>query len=172
MSKIWMPLAKWRGLIDGDTCPMCGDQSADENEYSYKIALLESGRLQLQKNQFIKGYCILIAEGHYSELHSMPTDHQAAFLRDMVRVGAALTTIFGADKMNYEILGNGIPHVHAHIKPRYYGEGAPRRIGNSAGVHHLTAEAYQQRVADIRSALQQLENTQHERSTEKRYLIK
>ena len=115
MSKIWMPLAKWRGLIDGDTCPMCGDQSADENEYSYKIAMLESGRLQLQKNQFIKGYCILIAEGHYSELHSMPTDHQAAFLRDMVRVGAALTTLFGADKMNYEILGNGIPHVHAHI---------------------------------------------------------
>ena len=114
----------------------------------------------------------MIAEGHYSELHSMPTDHQAAFLRDMVRVGAALTTLFGADKMNYEILGNGIPHVHAHIKPRYYGEGTPRRIGDSAGVHHLTAEEYQQRVADIRSALQQLENTQHERSTEKRYLIK
>ncbi|MCA9890921.1 MAG: HIT family protein [Anaerolineae bacterium] len=163
MARIWMPLAKWRGLIDGTTCPMCGDQTADENEYSFKIATLASGRLQLQKNQFIKGYCLLIANGHYSELHTMPADQQATFLRDMVTVGAALMDVFGADKMNYEILGNGIPHVHAHIKPRYYGEGSPRRIGNSAGVCHLAREDYQQRVEAIRSALRKLETNQDER---------
>lgn len=123
MARIWMPLSKWRGLVEGDTCPMCNDDpTADENPFSYKIAMLPGGRLQLPKNQFIKGYCILIANGHDSELHHMPEQESAAFLEDMVRVGGVLMQLFGADKINYEVLGNGVPHIHAHIKPRYYGE--------------------------------------------------
>lgn len=35
MKRIWMPLAKWRGLVNGDTCPMCTNQEADENPYCY-----------------------------------------------------------------------------------------------------------------------------------------
>jgi diadenosine tetraphosphate (Ap4A) HIT family hydrolase len=32
---------------------------------------------------------------------------------------------FKALKMNYSILGNPIPHPHAHLIPRYYGDSAP-----------------------------------------------
>ena len=154
MKRPWMPLEDWHALVGGDTCPMCGDQTADENPYSYKIALLPGGRLQLQKNQFIRGYCLLIANGHYAELHHMPERERDAFFKDMVRAGKALMRVFGADKLNYEILGNTIPHIHAHIKPRYHGEWTPARIGNSAGVQLLQPEDYHQRVKAIQAALQ------------------
>jgi diadenosine tetraphosphate (Ap4A) HIT family hydrolase len=43
----------------------------------------------------------------------------------MMRVGQALETVFKPLKMNFEILGNAVPHLHGHIVPRYYGDPAP-----------------------------------------------
>ncbi|PWT75060.1 MAG: hypothetical protein C5B60_05880, partial [Chloroflexi bacterium] len=43
------------------------------------------------------------------------------FFSDMMRVGKALEQTFNAVKLNFEILGNAVPHLHCHIKPRYYG---------------------------------------------------
>ncbi len=28
-------------------------------------------------------------------------------------------------KMNFQLLGNAVPHLHCHILPRYYGDPAP-----------------------------------------------
>ena len=37
---------------------------------------------------------------------------------DLAKAGNALQKVFNADKMNYNILGNLIPHLHTHILPR------------------------------------------------------
>jgi diadenosine tetraphosphate (Ap4A) HIT family hydrolase len=42
----------------------------------------------------------------------------------MVTVGGALEGVYAALKINYAILGNNVPHLHAHIQPRY-GQGHP-----------------------------------------------
>ena len=44
-----------------------------------------------------------------------------------MRVGQALQTVFNPLKMNFNILGNAVPHLHAHILPRYYGDPEPHR---------------------------------------------
>ena len=49
-------------------------------------------------------------------------------MRDPRRVSAAIAVATGAVKMNYEIHGNTVPHLHVHIFPRYAGdpfEGGP-----------------------------------------------
>ena len=43
-------------------------------------------------------------------------------MRDLRRVAAALQEITGAVKLNYEIHGNTIPHLHVHLFPRYKGD--------------------------------------------------
>ena len=40
----------------------------------------------------------------------------------MAIVGEACAKAFGAEKMNYELLGMGDAHVHWHLFPRKYGD--------------------------------------------------
>ena len=77
-----------------------------------------------------------------------------------MRVGRALEQVFASVKLNFELLGNAVPHLHCHIKPRYYGDpagGIP--IWPDAYPHHLAPEEYEERVAAIRAALAAQETT-------------
>jgi diadenosine tetraphosphate (Ap4A) HIT family hydrolase len=47
---------------------------------------------------------------------------RAAFLCDMARVGDALIAVCGAHRVNYAVMGNSDPILHAHIVPRYLDE--------------------------------------------------
>ncbi len=49
-------------------------------------------------------------------------------MRDIRRLSAAVQQVTGAVKLNYEVHGNSIPHLHMHFFPRYPGdpfEGGP-----------------------------------------------
>jgi diadenosine tetraphosphate (Ap4A) HIT family hydrolase len=41
------------------------------------------------------------------------------FLVEMAHVASAVYNAFKPHKLNYEMLGNGEPHLHWHIFPRY-----------------------------------------------------
>ena len=43
-------------------------------------------------------------------------------MRDARKVSRAIACVTGAVKMNYEIHGNSIPHLHMHFFPRYRGD--------------------------------------------------
>jgi hypothetical protein len=80
----------------------------------------------------------------------------------MMRVGRALEQVFASVKMNFELLGNAVPHLHCQIKPRYYGDpasGIP--IWPDAYPHDLAPEEYEKRVAAISAALAAQETTGH-----------
>jgi diadenosine tetraphosphate (Ap4A) HIT family hydrolase len=44
----------------------------------------------------------------------------------LLRVGAAVETAFENVQMNYEILGNSVPHLHTHVIPRAPLDPAPK----------------------------------------------
>lgn len=124
------------------------------NAHVYTVADLTVSRLWLATNQSVPGYCVLVARRHVRERYELDTEEQEAFFRDLMAAGQALERAFGAIKMNFKILGNAVPHLHCHIKPRYYGDPAPGRpIHPDDQVVRLTADEYEQRVAAIRAAL-------------------
>lgn len=161
MSRWWQTRNDWQALMHGQGCPMCATlaDDPDETPYNYKILTMQRGTLYLQRNQYIKGYCVLIAhcppDQHITELHQLSPTDRGLFLDDMVQAGAALSRVFDADKMNYELLGNTLPHLHAHIKPRYLDGPLPyKRIGGeSAGQTLLDDGGYRARVQAIQAAL-------------------
>lgn len=60
--------------------------------------------------------------------------------------------------MNFQLLGNAVPHLHAHLVPRYYGDpalGMP--IDQGAQVVTLTPQEYEERVRSIQAALSSLD---------------
>ena len=68
------------------------------------------------------GYACLVSRVHAVELHNLSDAQAAAFIQDAQRVSSALSSATGAVKLNYEIHGNTLPHLHMHFFPRYAGD--------------------------------------------------
>src|SRR4051794_12988521 len=68
--------------------------------------------------QYYTGYCVLFSRQHTTELHLLPEPVRKAFLDEMVVLAQAITTTFTPRKMNYELLGNQVAHLHWHLFPR------------------------------------------------------
>jgi diadenosine tetraphosphate (Ap4A) HIT family hydrolase len=76
-------------------------------------------------------------------------------MEDVCRVAAALDAVYRPTKMNYELLGNMVPHLHWHLVPRFAGDPLwPRPIWSEPHAEQLLEPAdYRQAIARIRQAL-------------------
>jgi diadenosine tetraphosphate (Ap4A) HIT family hydrolase len=70
----------------------------------------------------MRGYGCLVLKRHAVELHDLSAEEGAALMKDLQRVAEVLQTSTGAVKLNYEIHGNTIPHLHVHLIPRDKGD--------------------------------------------------
>src|SRR5688572_20362865 len=70
----------------------------------------------------MRGYCWVPLHRHAVELYELTVAEAAAYMRDLQRVARAVQAVTGAVKLNYEIHGNTVPHLHTHIFPRYPGD--------------------------------------------------
>jgi len=80
-----------------------------------------------------------VLKPHVIELYELSDENSAAFMRDVKVASLALKKVTGAVKINYEIHGNTIPHMHMHLYPGRLethsrtapltgGRGLPRRM--------------------------------------------
>jgi diadenosine tetraphosphate (Ap4A) HIT family hydrolase len=69
--------------------------------------------------QSFHGYCILVARTHATELSQLSPSERRGYLEEMCLLAAAIETTFRPHKLNYELLGNQVPHLHWHLFPRY-----------------------------------------------------
>ena len=93
------------------------------------ICRMRSGSVYLSQMQFLPGYCILSAEPVVKSINDLLPDAQSNFLLDMVRIGDAIIEVTDAYLINYALMGNSHPVLHAHIVPRYLWEPENLRKG-------------------------------------------
>ncbi len=86
---------------------------------------MPSGRWVLGENQFYKGYSLLLYRFHVEQLHELTPKEVEVFLQDMYSIGKELFEKLHPVRINYAILGNTLPHLHAHIIPRYADDSNP-----------------------------------------------
>lgn len=134
-------------------CPMCRRWDADSD---LRIIELPHSYVILNRDQFFPGYTLLFTKNHATELFHLDRDVRTALMEELTLVAGALYTIYTPDKINYELLGNMVPHIHWHIVPRFASEPLwPRPIW--AEPHDdllLSPDEYRQRIEIIRSTLQ------------------
>jgi diadenosine tetraphosphate (Ap4A) HIT family hydrolase len=155
----WMPREQWDALGRGEDCPLCAVCQSTEpfDDYAFTVANLQLGRLRLARNQYVPGYCILICHKHVQEPYHLTATEASLFFTDMLRSAQAIERVFKPLKMNFELLGNLVPHLHAHIVPRYYGDPAPGRpINPTAQVVTLTIPEYEDHIWQLQDALLQI----------------
>jgi diadenosine tetraphosphate (Ap4A) HIT family hydrolase len=96
---------------------------------SQVICRLQSGWAVLGDSQFIAGYSLLLPDPVVPSLNDLEPVQRAQFLLDMTTIGDALLATTDAYRINYEILGNSEPALHAHIFPRRITEPDQYRSG-------------------------------------------
>ena len=113
---------------------------------------------KLNPDQAFEGYTFLTLKWHEEELYGLADKDRKQFLEDMSLVASALSKAFNPDKMNYELLGNSMPHLHWHLVPRYTSDpmwGRPIWAGNRRR-KRLNAEVYELLTGKVEAAISNL----------------
>jgi len=82
----------------------------------------------------LPGYLCVVARTHAIEPFELPPAERVSFWEDCMTAAAVLQRLYHPSKLNYEIHGNTIPHLHMHLYPRFAGdpyEGGPIHAGVS-----------------------------------------
>lgn len=136
-----------------DACVMCGARYGAAGPLH--VADLEATRVFLHEDQFFPGYVLLVLRRHAAELYELSAPERRTLIEEVSRVAQALARVFHAVKMNYELLGNQVPHIHWHLVPRLATDpepGAPIwRVPHRPAP--LAAPAARERIEAIRRTL-------------------
>lgn len=114
--------AQWTNIHN---CPVCQDQTSDyppvlikELSHSWLECYPEAqGRLF--------GKCHLLSKKHSEHFYDLSKEDMTNFMEDVQKAARALHKATGAIKINYEIHGNSMPHLHVHLFPRYLDDDFP-----------------------------------------------
>ena len=133
-------------------CPMCRRWDADSD---LRIIELPHSCVILNRDQYFPGYTLLFTKDHATELFHLDRDVRTAMMEEVSSVAQALYAMFNPDKINYELLGNMVPHIHWHLVPRFSSEPLwPRPIwAEPHEERFLPPDEYRQRIELIRGAL-------------------
>ena len=106
----------------GGICERIKETKKDKNAFLVKE--LETGYVVIGDFQHFKGYTLFLYKDHVVELFDLDENTRAKHLYEMTLVAEAVKNAFGAEKMNYECLGNGEggAHIHWHLFPRRSGD--------------------------------------------------
>ncbi len=117
--RLWADdLAAWRRLCTPEGCPICGERRRPD----WILAETRLCRISAAPEAALPGYACVLAKRHVVEPFELPESEQAEFFIEAMAVARGLAGLFTPAKMNYEIHGNTVPHLHMHLFPRAAGD--------------------------------------------------
>jgi len=108
---------RWLSMTEIQNCPICNQLPMPEGMED--IVELPNSWLSAEPVECLKGACHLVAKKHAVELYELNEDELLAWMKEVQLCARALKRVTNAVKINYEIHGNTIPHLHIHLYPRY-----------------------------------------------------
>lgn len=110
----------WDQLIHGIGCAMCESTRPESDMHGVRIHTTRNTDAVLQRANIQRGYTLVIWRGrHVTEPTDLTNDEASTYWLDVLTVARALMRHYRPLKMNYETLGNSLPHLHTHLLPRY-----------------------------------------------------
>lgn len=104
----------------GVGCPLCAQGRPAETARGARFFAGEVVDGHLRRADVQRGLSIVLWHGrHVVEPTELGPDEAAVFWRELLEIGRAIEAAFQPVKMNYNLLGNEVPHLHAHVVPRY-----------------------------------------------------
>lgn len=119
------------------------------------IADLGLSMVYLHDDQFFAGWSVVVFKRHATELFHLAPTERIQLMEEVSRFAKVLSEEFDARKMNYELLGNQLPHMHWHVIPRLQNDPASlepvwrvphERVAPSAELVRTTISRIKQRL--------------------------
>ena len=149
--------ADWELRFAGAECSACSQGRPDEDEYGVRYFAGSRADAYLQRSTPVPGHSTVVFRGrHVADPIDLTPDETVAFWSDVRIAARAIQTVFAPCHLNYQLLGNAMPHVHVHVIPRYLHDSAPGRplgddVWNSATV--VPSLELDDQVVALKSAL-------------------
>jgi diadenosine tetraphosphate (Ap4A) HIT family hydrolase len=156
----WTDSAQWQRYLSPECCPVCNQTPETRPPTERSIADLSVSRFISDIDTCLKGWSCLVLKPHVIELYELSDEDSAAFMRDARVASLALKKVTGAVKLNYEIHGNTIPHLHMHLYPRQIGD---RFENGPIDWRHRTSTTYEDGefeafIERMKAAVQEVEH--------------
>ena len=151
----WKTGEEWQRLKRGAGCTFCDDALSDENGFSFKVAELKRSVVRLPKNQYMRGWTIVILKRHANELFELEPVERAEYWDEVAAVAKALYGFHDPAKINYCIWGNMVPHLHCHLFVRTFDDDPGKPIDQNEREVLLERTEYRRMISDLRERLHQ-----------------
>jgi diadenosine tetraphosphate (Ap4A) HIT family hydrolase len=113
----------WRA---GQGCPFCAEGRPDATRFGVRYFAGDCCDAYLVRAGIQPGLTFAVFRGRHVVEPTELTDAEAvSYGREVLRVARAIETAFTPIKLNYNVLGNAVPHLHTHIVPRYADDPRP-----------------------------------------------
>jgi diadenosine tetraphosphate (Ap4A) HIT family hydrolase len=152
---------RWDAIRSGRSCPVCDEGRPDEADGRLRVFAGESIDAYLDRDDAVRGYTVAFFRGrHVSEPTELTDDEAQRFWRELLTVARAIEAEYAPLKMNLLFLGNAMPHLHAHLIPRYRDDpdagGPPRVMVGPSDWPELDDAEYRRQIDTLRRHLGQV----------------
>ena len=105
---------------------MCEQGRPEETPSGARIFAGGVSDAYLQRADIQRGYSVVVWRGrHVAEPTELEPAEAAAYWLEVLQVARALEQHLEPVKLNFNLLGNAVPHLHMHIVPRYADDPKP-----------------------------------------------
>ena len=110
----------------GSACAICEEGRPEETPHGVRYFAGEVSDAYLVRADIQRGLSVVVFRGrHVVEPTELTAAEAAAYGAEVLRVARALLTVLEPVKLNYDVLGNSVPHLHTHLVPRYADDPRP-----------------------------------------------
>jgi diadenosine tetraphosphate (Ap4A) HIT family hydrolase len=117
----WADPARWTALKSEEACGVCQQGRPPDLLAELPTTWVTAGEALAGDPVPLPGYVCVVAKRHVIEPFELPPEELDAFWRDAMVAARVVCEVFRPAKMNYEIHGNTMPHLHMHLYDPYVG---------------------------------------------------
>jgi diadenosine tetraphosphate (Ap4A) HIT family hydrolase len=99
---------------------MCEQGRPDETPHGARFFAGEVADAYLQKENIQRGYSVVIWRGrHVAEPTELSVEEATQYWLEVLDSARRIEDHLQPVKLNYQLFGNALPHLHTHVTPRY-----------------------------------------------------
>jgi len=143
----------WKERKEGKDCPACAEGRTDDTGYGVRFFSGEVADAYLCRRATLPGYSVVVfRDRHVADLMDLTPKEVAAFFGEVQTVARLLTAVFKPAHVNYDFLGNAVPHVHGHVVLRYVDDPAPGRPIGPPDAREMSVDEFRRQLEELRAA--------------------
>ena len=149
--------ADWEERRRGVACPACAEGRPETIPDGRRFSQGPTTDAYLCSPTAAAGYTVVFWRGrHVADLTELDGAEWSSFTTELRLVSRAIEAVYRPAKLNVMLLGNTLPHLHAHIVPRYLDDPNPSSPPLFMMDGGEALRGHEDSIADLRAAVEVL----------------